>query len=235
VGVTVAALYDVHANLPALEAVLAELERERPDVILFGGDVVWGAWPRETLELALSLGDRARFVMGNTDRKLLAGGGTSRKWVRRRLRKKQRAFVAHWPFAVRLDVEGLGPTLFCHATPRKDDEVVFPGWGASPWTEALAGVEERVVVCGHTHVQFDLEIDGYRVVNPGSVGNPTVRPAAWWALLGPGVELRVTEYDTVSTAAAWRETGFPQTDFVDELLEPYSVERLLTDLEMRAP
>jgi len=235
VGVRVAALYDVHANLPALEAVLEEVERERPDVVLFGGDVIWGAWPRETLELALSLGGRARFVMGNTDRKVLVPGGKSRTWVRKRLKKRQRALVAGWPALARLDVDGLGPTLFCHATPRRDDEVVLPGWEGSPWSGALAGVDERVVVCGHTHVQFDIEIEGHRVVNPGSVGNPTVRPAAWWALLGPDVELRATEYDSVGTAAAWRETGFPRTDFADELLDPYPVERVLADLDALAP
>ena len=83
------------------------------------------------------------------------------------------------------------------------------------------------MVCGHTHLQFDLSVNGVRVLNPGSVGNPTGAPAAYWALIGPDVELRATRYDTAAAAAALRATGFPRPDFADELLEPWPVERVL--------
>jgi predicted phosphodiesterase len=231
VELTVAALYDVHGNLPALEAVLGEVELERPDVVLFGGDVIWGAWPRETLELALSLGDRARFVLGNTDRSALGGDDESARWTRERLSVEQRRLVLEWPAIVTLDVAGLGPSLFCHATPRSDTEVVGPASPATRWSEVLAGTEEHVVVCGHTHLQFDEEHAGHRVVNPGSVGNPSMRAAAWWALLGPDVDLRSTDYDTRAAADAIRATGFPRPDFADELLEPWSRERVLALVE----
>jgi hypothetical protein len=86
--------------------------------------------------------------------------------------------------------------------------VVLRSVGA--WPDALAGVSERVVVCGHTHLQFDRSFAGIRVVSRGGVGAPTVRPVAWWAVLGPGVELRTTEYDIDATIEAARaEVGVP--------------------------
>ncbi len=215
----VAALYDVHANLPALEAVLGEVDA---DLVVYGGDLIWGAWPRETLELALSLGDRARFIIGNTDRDALAGGDESALWVQDRLSREQRELVLAWPATLSLD-----GVLYCHATPRSDTELVGPASTEARWHEVLDGVEEDLVVCGHTHLQYDEQHAGHRVVNPGSVGNPTVQPAAWWALIGPDVQLRTTDYDTRTTADAWRATGFPRADFADELLEPLSRERIL--------
>jgi predicted phosphodiesterase len=190
----VAALYDVHGNLPALEAVLAELPPD-VDVIVFGGDLVWGPWPSECLALAESLGERARFVRGNTESLVLDDEG-EHAWARARLDNRQLRRIAAWPKTVALDVDGLGPTLFCHATPRDEDEILVPESSAEEWERALAGARERTVVCGHTHVQFDRPLGGHRVVNPGSVGAPTVRPDAWWALLGPDVDLRTTAYDT---------------------------------------
>jgi hypothetical protein len=78
---------------------------------------------------------------------------------------------------------------------------------------AVAGVAEDVVVCEHTHVQFDRAAAGKRLVNAGSVGMPyEERPGAYWALLGPELELRRTEYDLDAAAAAIRATGFPDVD-----------------------
>jgi predicted phosphodiesterase len=219
--VRVAALYDVHGNAPALEAVLADVGDV--DAVVFGGDLVWGAWPHETLELALSLGDRARFIMGNTDRTSLADQeDPSALWVQERLSGEQRAFVLSWPATLSLD-----GALYCHATPRNDTELVTPDSGEERWTEVLDGVEEELVVCGHIHLQYDERHAGRRVVNPGSVGNPTIRATAWWAIVdGLDVALRTTDYDTSGTAAAWRATGFSRTDFADELLAPYTIEQL---------
>jgi putative phosphoesterase len=226
VELTVAALYDVHGNLPALEAVLAEVEHERPDVVLFGGDLVWGPWPRETLELALSLGERTLFVRGNWERGLFETEEASAVWTREQLTAEQCDLVRSWPETVSLD-----GVLYCHATPRSDEEIVLPGFDGSPWEDAFAGVDEPLVVCGHTHLQFDVRRAGRRIVNPGSIGNPTVRATAWWALVGQVVELRTTDYDTAAAAAAMRATGFPRPDLADELLEPYTLERLLALVE----
>ena len=216
---TTAALYDVHGNLPALEAVLAEAGGA--DAIVFGGDLIWGAWPRECLERALSLGDRARFVLGNTDRMALTSDDESSVWVRERLSEEQRELVRAWPPTLELD-----GVLYCHATPRSDEEIVFPISSEVRWAEVLEGVEASVVVCGHTHIQFDEVHAGRRVVNSGSVGNATDRATACWAIVGPQIELRTTDYDTVAAAAAMRATGFPRTDFADELIEPRTRESL---------
>ncbi len=199
----VAALYDVHGNLPALEAVLADVEREGVDRIVFGGDVVSGIWPAETLERVLGLGDRALFVLGNADRDL-------EPWRRERLGDAGHELVLSWPLTVTLDIDGIGRTLFCHATPRSDEEILTELSPESRWRDALAGTDESVVLCGHIHVQSDREVAGRRVVNAGSVGMPYEgRPGAYWALLGPDVELRRTEYDLAAAAARILATGFP--------------------------
>jgi putative phosphoesterase len=210
---TVAALYDVHGNLPALEAVLAELDA---DLILVGGDVVAGPWPAETLGRLRALGDRVRFIRGNADREVVepsregrAGGPPPgvMEFVRERLTVDQLEFLAALPLTETVKVNGLGEVLFCHATPRSDEELLTRISPDERWLAALAGVEATVVVCGHTHVQFDRMIDGYRVVNAGSVGMPYERePGAYWLVLGPDVELRRTACDVPDiSSSGWPE------------------------------
>jgi diadenosine tetraphosphatase ApaH/serine/threonine PP2A family protein phosphatase len=227
VAVRVAGLYDVRGNLPALEAVLGEVPSD-VDVIVFGGD--WGPWPSECLALAESLGERARSVRGNTESLVLEDAG-EHAWARARLDEGELRRVAAWPATVVLDVGGLGDTLFCHATPRDEEEILLPESPADQWDEALAGVREPTVVCGHTHVQFDRRLGGRRVVNPGSVGAPTVRPAAWWAILGPDVDLRATTYDTEGAIHAAAAVVPDVERFARWLRATPSYEERLADLE----
>jgi hypothetical protein len=123
---------------------------------------------------------------------------------------------------VSLDVDGLGLTLFCHATPRRDDDFVLVDSPIAVWNAALAGVEERVVVCGHTHMPFDRLVDGRRVVNPGSVGMAYGPPGAYWAVLGQHVELRRTEYAVAAAAARIAASRHPHgaTWAREQVLEP---------------
>jgi predicted phosphodiesterase len=210
---TVAALYDVHGNLPALDAVLAEVEA---DVILVGGDVVAGPWPAETLERLRSLGDRVRFIRGNADREVVEPSPEGRpggpppgvmEFVRDRLSPEQLEFLGGLPLTETVTVDGLAKVLFCHATPRNDEELLTRISPDERWLAALDGVEESVVVCGHTHVQFDRPIGDYRVVNAGSVGMPyEAEPGAYWLLLGPDVELRRTPCETPDISS----TGWPE-------------------------
>jgi putative phosphoesterase len=211
--VRVAALYDIHGNLPALEAVLGELEILEPDLVMIGGDSVLGPFPRETLEELLALDERARFVRGNTDR---APG----EFAAAELTPEQLEFLAGLPLTVSLDVDGLGPVLFCHASPRNDEEIITTLSPPERLDPMLAGVTEDVVVCGHTHVQYDRRVGSMRLVNAGSVGMPYAEePGAYWALLGPGVELRRTEYDLETAAERIGASGWPQAEeFVRENL-----------------
>jgi predicted phosphodiesterase len=214
VDVRVAALYDVHGNVRALEAVLADAGDV--DAFVFGGDLVAGAWPRSTLDLALSLGERAHFVRGNWERYLVEPRDhPALNWLRDQLH----GYDVAWPATLELD-----GALYCHATPVADEQLVLPQWERSDWSSFTG----PLVVCGHTHVQFDIERNGTRIVNPGSVGNPTIRATAWWAVLDSGtVELRTTDYDTAAASAEMRKSGFPLTEFADELLDPWPVERVL--------
>jgi 16S rRNA processing protein RimM len=196
----VAALYDIHGNLPALKAVLRDLPADSDIVI--GGDIVTGPFPSETLECLQALGDRVRWIRGNADRELTPGEESGNAptevvdWVRSRLDEKQMEFLHELPPTLRLDVDGLGRVLFCHATPRNDVDVFTEITPAERVAEHVAGADADVVVCGHTHMQFDRRIGALRVVNAGSVGWPYEdADGAYWALLGPDVEHRRTVYE----------------------------------------
>jgi len=211
----VAALYDVHGNIAALDAVLADPALESADAIVVGGDVAAGGFPAETLERLRGLGERAHWIRGNADRELTdPQDGLAPlellDWVRSRLSEEQRAYLYGRPTQVELDVDGVGRTLFCHATPRNDTEIFTSITPVEHVRDVFAGVDANLVVVGHTHMQFDRDIDGLRVVNAGSVGMPYEdRPGAYWALLGPEVEHRRTEYDASAAVEAIAEAGWP--------------------------
>jgi putative phosphoesterase len=241
--VRVAALYDVHGNLPALEAVLAEVETLAVDAVVVGGDVAIGPMPRATLERLLALGERALFVRGNGDREIAGekfeGGlwGERTRWSAAQLERGQLAWLAALPDTQRVEIDGLGPVLFCHGSPRSDEEILTRISSEERVAAALAGVSERVVVCGHTHVQFDRNVAGKRLVNPGSVGMPyEPQPGAYWALLGPDVEFRRTDYDLEAAAAAVRASGFPAAEehAADNVLTVPSAEEATEQFERQA-
>jgi putative phosphoesterase len=204
--VKVAALYDVHGNLPALEAVLAEVEREDVDLVVLGGDCIHGPQPVETLQRLHALGERALWIRGNTDR-LIAGGDDSdglHAWVAKQLGRENVAFLESLPLTSRLEIAGLGDTLFCHATPHDDETIVTPLTPDERLAGILDGVDADTVVAGHTHMQQDRTVDGIRWINAGSVGLPYEDDIkAFWALLGPDVELRRTRFDVEATIRAF--------------------------------
>jgi putative phosphoesterase len=196
----VAALYDVHGNLPALEAVLAETG---DSLLVFGGDMAAGPMPAETLDRIMEL-DHALWIRGNADRELLSdplpSGGLIDEWVGAQLEDRHREFIAGLPEQVEVEVEGLGQVLFCHGSPRSDEEMILKTTPDEWLREMLEGVEPDVVVCGHTHMQFDRRVDAWRVVNAGSVGLAYGAPGAHWLLLGPDVAHHRTPYDNESFA-----------------------------------
>jgi putative phosphoesterase len=221
----IAALYDVHGNLPALQAVLAELERERVDEVVFGGDLSWGPQPHEALELVRSV-ESASFVRGNADRE-------PDEWERSCLSEEEVVFLQGQPPTVERD-----GVLFCHATPRSDEEVVTPATPDERLAKILAGVEQRVVVAGHTHMQQDRLVGGIRWINAGSVGLPYEGEiAAFWALLVDGEpELRKTQLDAGRVAEVFRQSRWPRAlEMLDErILRPATREEATKVLEGRA-
>jgi predicted phosphodiesterase len=222
--VPIAALADIHGNVHALRAVLADERLAAPEEIVVLGDVVAGTFPAETLDLLLALGDRARVLRGNADRVVLADDAHEAAWARGRLGAQRLAEVARWPFSFVAQVDGLGATRCCHALPDDDEAILTRATAPDELADALAGIEEPVVIGGHTHVQFDRSAGRHRYVNVGSVGRPCeARPGAYWALLGPDVELVCTEYDVEAAAAAVLASGQPSAERVAaQLVDPPS-------------
>jgi predicted phosphodiesterase len=215
---SVAVLADIHGNLPALEAVLAEPDVAAADLIVLLGDIALGPLPGPTLDRLIGLGDWAVWVHGNCEREMVTvfdGGtvpgpnGQSAAASAALISHEHRDRLDRLPLTVRLDIDGLGPTLFCHASPRRDDEMVLVDSPPERWAAALAGVTTPTVVCGHTHMPYARLAAGLQVINPGSVGMPYGHDGAAWALLGPTCELRRTTYDTAAAAREIERSGYP--------------------------
>jgi len=242
VAVRVAAVSDVHGNVHALRAVLAAVEAASVDLIVAGGDVAAGPMPVETIDVLRSVSSRARFVRGNADRSMVEVFDGEREaadwdgWPAGQLSRADRDFLAGFALTVELDVDGLGRTCFCHAVPTSDELTVTAATPEDVVLEALAGTEAGLVVVGHTHMQFDRRVGGWRMVNAGSVGLPYAdRPGAYWALLGPDVSLRRTDYDFEAAADAFRATGFPQREvFARHVVQPVTAEEATAVFERRA-
>jgi putative phosphoesterase len=237
----VAAIYDIHGNLPALEAVLQDIRQAEVDLVVVGGDVLPGPMPRETLACLLGLDIPVQFIQGNGDREVLsqrAGVETGAlpeqvrevmRWTARQLQPEHERWLASWPATLRIEMDGLGEVLFCHATPRNDTEIFTRLTPEESLLPVFEGLDVPLVICGHTHMQFDRTIGRVRVVNAGSVGMPFGEPGADWLLLGPGVELRHTPYDLARAAERIRETEYPQAQefAANNILQPPSEREML--------
>ena len=219
----VAALSDIHGNLRALEAVLAEIEREDVDAIVVVGDTVAGPWPVEVFDRVTGLGDS--IVRGNADRAVLERDdrfGRNPSWCAELLGDERLAALARWPLTYELAIDELGSVLFCHSTPSADDPIYTRLTPEDDLLELFSEVDADVVVCGHTHMQYDRKLaSGLRIVNPGSVGLPYEGAhGAYWAVLGPGVDMRRSEYDARATADEIRALEAPVDRLLEHLLEP---------------
>ena len=231
----VAALADVHGNAPALAAVLEEVERERPDLVVFCGDLTWGSLPQETLALVRALEIPARLVRGNADRVVGSDFEGRGEWMAAAHTSEDIAFLHGFEQTVVVDVDGLGPTCFAHGSPRSDEECVTRRTPEERVREFTNGVAARVFVTAHTHMQFEREVTGLRLVNPGSVGLPyeTV-PGAYWAMLGPDVDLRRTDYDVEGAIEEMLATDDPRAELIAEMMRtPPSQDEVIEDAERR--
>lgn len=206
---SVATLYDIHGNLASLEAVLAEIPDDA--TIVVGGDVVAGGpQPAETLERLRGLGGRVRWLRGNADRELMPGEPAlappgALDTTRAALSDEQIRFLYELSPTVRI-----GRVLYCHASPRNDVDIFTERTPEERIAHLFADVDADVVVCGHTHVQFERTVAGRRVINSGSVGaSYEDEPGACWTL---DLVHRCTPYDG---AAARQQTRQEWLAFCD--------------------
>lgn len=218
----IAAIYDVHGNLPALDAVLDEVRRESVDGIVAGGDVLSGPMQAECIERLRTFTVQVHFVAGNCEREVIAARHGREngslppfalemlRWSARRLSLDHEQWIASWPRTLTLQMPSLGKVLFCHATPRDDNEIFTARTEETLLRPIFDAAHVDLVVCGHTHMQFDRTIGTTRVVNAGSVGMPFGRTGADWLLLGPGIELRHAVYDQAA-GPAYRSDWLPQS------------------------
>jgi putative phosphoesterase len=244
----VATLFDIHGNLPALEAVLAAVATAQVDCLVVGGDIVSGPMPRATLDRLMALEWPAYFIRGNADRQIVdAFDGKdltgipghiqeANIWTARQLDPIHRDFLAGQPESVTVNIHSLGPVLFCHAVPGNDEVIitrVTPQERIRPWLE---GAEQAIIVSGHTHMPFDRQVGRQRWINAGSVGMPYGEPGAYWALLGPAVSLMRTMYDLKQAAKLIQATAYPQAqDFAhNNVLHPPTEEEAIEVFERQA-
>lgn len=237
-----AAIYDIHGNLPALEAVLEEVAQQRPDAIVVGGDAVWGPMPGETLTKLLAVELPTHFIRGNADRvlaELMSGKDIGEEvpekarkvaaWVAQQLEPEDQERLASWNRTLRLTANGLGEVLFCHATPQDDTTIFTRLTPEDRLRPIFDNVGAGLVVCGHTHMQTDRMVGEVRVVTAGSVGKPHGERGAYWLLLDADVQFQCTLYDFEDAAGRVRATAYPEAEefAAGSILRPQSEEETL--------
>ena len=238
----IAALFDIHGNLPALEAVVADVRTAGVDRLVVGGDIVVGPMTREALAYVRALDLPVEFIYGNCEIAVLdqlAGRTPKGPWLSPKYRpiiewtseqhRADRDELASWPLTRRLHVPGIGTVLFCHATPRNEDEGFLKTTAEEKIRPLFDGLGATLVLCGHTHMPFDRMVGATRVVNAGSVGMPFGEPGAYWVLIGPDVELRRTPYDLEAAARRIRATSYPAAEefAATNVLQPPTEQQML--------
>lgn len=243
-----AALYDIHGNLPALEAVLADMRSRGLTSLVVGGDVVPGPMPGECLDLLMSWPDVA-FIHGNGDSEVVARhrkeethwySSAPETWrvpvddSAGRLTSEQIAEMAAWPATLEVSCGPMGKVVFCHGTLISDTDCVTQATPESLFAPRFAGTDAAVIVCGHTHMQFDRTIGRTRVVNAGSVGMPFGEAGAFWLEIGDEIRLHRTEYDLPAAAKRVLATDYPQRDeFAASIRRPPSRDAMIAAFESK--
>lgn len=237
----VAAVYDIHGNLPALEAVLEEIDALEVNQIVVGGDVVLGPMSRECLDRLLSCKIPIQFIKGNCEIAVLEEmdkgyqGSLPQsvvediRWTARQLLPRHQKEMLNWPMTVTFRMNGLGKILFCHATPENENENFTKLTPEEKLLPIFSDVNAEVVVCGHTHMQFDRRIGTKRVINAGSVGMPFGKPGAYWLLIDSDINFRHVVYNARQAVTRVRNTTYPHAEQFAEgsILNPPSEESML--------
>ena len=243
----VAVLFDIHGNLPALEAVLGEVRQRGVDRVVVGGDVIPGPMSAECLALLRDLPEPTDFVFGNGELDVIAAHLGQPlpnipppiveilQWTAGQLSEEDRGWVMGWDETVTL--EGLGGgdgVLVCHAVPQNPRDIFTDATPESALLPVFSEVRPGVILCGHTHLTFDRQVGRHRVINPGSVGMPFGDPGAYWALVTElDVESCYTSFDLSAAAARVSETAYPQAAGFAQgyVLAPPTAEKMRTSLE----
>jgi predicted phosphodiesterase len=240
----VLALYDIHGNVDALDAVLDDPRSAGADVVVVGGDTVPGPFARASLDRLRSLDAPLRWVRGNGEREVAAtargaAGGLDGMVALTAARTAEELGddalgLGDLPVSVRVD-----GVLFCHASPRRDDEMLTRISPAGRWEQALSGIDARLVVGGHTHQPDDRIVGGTRFVNAGSVGMPYdgTGEASWLWIADGEPEPRRTPYDAAGAGARILAGGWPDTPSITasliEPLDPETITRMFEEIAER--
>lgn len=220
--------------------------------MIVGGDVIAGPFPLQSLELLDELAIPTRLLLGNAEsetlrcvagrppRGLSARADEEAQWLAQQLPAETLHAISRWPATIELDMERWGRVLFCHATPESDTRVFTERTPEATLASEFSPLRADLVVCGHTHMQFDRRIAGVRVVNAGSVGMPFGRSGADWLILGDALDFRHTEYDLEDAARRIRTSVYPhaETFAAQSVLSPPSQDQaheMLTHLEQQQP
>ncbi len=238
----VLALYDIHGNIDALEAVLADPAAGGPDAVLVGGDAVPGPFAAAVLDRLAAIGAPVHLLRGNGEREVAAAVGApapagddlaavTAAITAAELGEERAAALGALPLTLELD-----GVLYCHASPRRDDEMLTRLSAPERWAAALAGVTAPVVVGGHTHQADDRRAGAVRFLNAGSVGLPYEGDgAARWLWVEDGAPAaRRTPYDAAGAGARMLAAGWPDERSIGASLidpvEPIEVTRIFEEI-----
>lgn len=199
--------------------------------MIVGGDLAWRPEPRQVMDLLMDYKDEFVFIRGNVDREVSYRYGKEKglddltaalnHWCADQLTEEQLQFLQNLPEKTTMTIDGLGEILFVHGSPRSDEEAIRIHTTEEEIRPMVEKVRQDIIVCGHTHIQFDRMVAGKRIINAGSVGLQSRAAGACWALLGPGVELKVTPYDTKAASERILKSNAPyKEDFADHYLNP---------------
>lgn len=227
---SVAAIYDIHGNYYALKAVLKEIEQYDVQRVVIGGDLVWGPQPREVMDTLMKYKDNFNFIMGNADREVAFSNKEEKaqdfvvdlnKWCAEQLTDTQIGFLKTLPESYTIYIDGFEEVLFVHGSPRSDTEAIRFDTPEEEVLEMVQGVKENIIVCGHTHIQFNRFIGNKRIINAGSVGLQSRAKGACWLLLDKKAYLKVTEYnfEEAANSILLGECPFKE-DFAEHILNP---------------
>lgn len=238
--VRIAVLSDVHGNVPAFTAALAEIAVAGVEGVAILGDLTWGPQPLEILAMVDALDVPAWCNRGNAERAVIDMASGERptehpvdQWMIDAHGPEGVAALTAFAHSTSVDVGAVGPIRFCHGSPRSDIELLTPATSATQIAEVTSGVPERTFAHGHTHLQYQRVVGEHTVFGPGSVGIPygtEGRPGARWALVSDAIELRVSEYDIEESIRIARSVGYPGlVNYEKYLRNPPTRDELIED------